>query len=85
MWVGIRQNRLLARSFGMFLQIAAGLAFLSKIHDTVDAERLLPLLNAKFLGCVMVSLAALFINYYAERRRDVVGNQERVVTRLLFV
>ena len=84
-WVGIRQNRLLARSFGMFLQIAAGLAFLSKIHDTVDAERLLPLLNAKFLGCVMVSLAALFINYYAERRRDVVGNQERVVTRLLFV
>ncbi len=84
-WVGVRQNRLLARAFGMFLQLAAGLAFLSKFNRMAEPEHLLPLLNANYLGCVMVSVAALFINCYAERRRDVVGENERLVTRALFV
>ena len=88
-WVGVRQNRLLARAFGMFLQIAAGLAFLSKFNHTLDPEQLLPVLNANYLGCVMVSVAALFINYYAERRHaidnTVIGENEVLVTRALFV
>ena len=84
-WVGVRQNRLLARAFGMFLQIAAGLAFLSKINHAPDPTHMLPVFNASYLGCVMLSMAALFINFYAERRRDVVGDNERLVTRGLFV
>ncbi len=84
-WVGVRQNRLLARAFGMFLQIAAGLAFLSKFSHAPQPEHLLPVLNASYLGCVMVSVAALFINGYAERRRDVIGKNELLVTRALFV
>lgn len=84
-WVGVRQNRLLARAFGMLLQIAAGLAFLSKFNHTVEAEQLLPVLNANYLGCVMVSVAALFINFYASRRQDVVGQSELLATRVLFV
>jgi len=84
-WVGVRQNRRLARAFGMFLQIAAGLAFLSKFNRPLDPEHLLPVLNANYLGCVMVSVAGLFINYYAERRRDVVGKDELMITRALFV
>ena len=83
-WVGVRQNRRLARAFGMFLQIAAGLAFLSKFNHALDAEHLLPVLNANYLGCVMVSVAALFINYYAERRRDAIGKVELMLTRALF-
>ncbi len=84
-WVGVRQNRRLARAFGMLLQIAAGLSFLSKAGTMVEPERVLPLLNANYLGCVMVSVAALFINAYAEKRRDVVGANEVLVTRALFV
>jgi uncharacterized membrane protein len=84
-WVGVRQNRKLARAFGMFLQIAAGLAFLSKFNHLPDPENLLPVLNSGYLGCVMVSVAALFINYYAEQRRDVVGDNERLAARGLFI
>ena len=84
-WVGVRQSRLLARAFGMFLQLAAGLAFLSKFKPIAEPEHLLPVLNASYLGCVMVSVAGLFINFYAERRRDVVGENERLLTRALFV
>ena len=84
-WVGVRQNRRLARAFGMLLQLAAGLAFLSSVNRHAAPETILPLLNANYLGCVMISVAALFINCYAERRRDVVGENEYVFTRALFV
>jgi uncharacterized membrane protein len=84
-WVGVRQNRRLARAFGMFLQIAAGFAFLSQSGRHAMPENVLPLLNADYLGCVMISLAALFIDGYAERRHDSVGENERVISRALFV
>jgi uncharacterized membrane protein len=88
-WVGVRQNRGLARAFGMFLQFAAGMAFLSKFNHMPAPENLLPVLNSSYLGCVMVSVAALFINYYAERRQvvdsKVIGENERLVARALFM
>ena len=84
-WVGVRQNRLLARAFGMLLQIAAGLSFLAHFNHVAAPENLLPVLNASYLGCVMVSVAALFINAYASRRRDVIGDNELLATRALFI
>ncbi len=84
-WVGVRQNRLLARAFGMLLQLAAGVSFMAYHQHAAGSEQLLPVLNASYLGCVMVAVAALFINYYAERRRDVIGDNERLFTRMLFV
>jgi uncharacterized membrane protein len=88
-WVGVRQNRRLARAFGMFLQFAAGMAFLSKFNHMPAPENLLLVLNSSYLGCVMVSVAALFINYYAERRQvvdsKVIGENERLVARALFM
>jgi uncharacterized membrane protein len=84
-WVGLRQNRLLARAFGMFLQFAAGGAFLSKFSRMAEPENLLPVLNSSYLGCVMVSVAALFLNAYASRRRDIVGETELLAVRALFI
>ncbi|HTD89561.1 MAG TPA: DUF2339 domain-containing protein, partial [Burkholderiales bacterium] len=84
-WVGVRQNRLLARVFGMLLQIAAGFAFLSKFNPAAEHESLLPVLNSEYLGCVMVSVAALFINAYVSRRPDRVRKPELLATRALFV
>ena len=81
-WVGVRQGRLLPRVFGMLLQPAAGVAFLTSLDQSFAAT---PVLNSLFLGCVMLSAAALFCSRYLERNRDVVKETELVAARMLFV
>ena len=61
-WVGVRQKKLGARGFGIFLQFAAGVAF------ALDAGRsgaLTPILNSIYLGCVLISVAGLFSAWYS--------------------
>ncbi len=58
-WVGIRQNRFLARSSGFLLQFGAGFYFLSDSNATV----LLPLLNGTYLGAVIIALSAFFASW----------------------
>ncbi|MGH8619332.1 MAG: DUF2339 domain-containing protein [Burkholderiales bacterium] len=81
-WVGVRQNRLLARAFGLLLQLGAGLAFLM---DAVTASGGVPVLNSVTLGCVMLSAAGLFCSRYLTVNRARVSEGEYVVARLLFV
>lgn len=81
-WIGMRQNRLLARAFGMALQFAAGLAFL------VDVDRghgTLPIANSFYLGCLFLAVGALFCSAYLERNRERIRSLESVVVILLFV
>lgn len=63
-WVGARQGRVLARYAGMLLQVGAGLAFLAA-HGLPAGG--LPVLNALYLGAVMVSLAGLVSAYVLHR------------------
>ena len=83
-WVGVRQERMLARCFGLLLQLAAGFAFLA-----VDRSRLIgatPVLNSLYLGCVMLSVAGLFCSRYLDRRRAGASAKPSVIAaRLLFV
>jgi len=81
-WVGVRQNRRLARAFGLLLQLGAGFAFLV---DAVSTSGSLPVLNSLYLGCVMVSAAGLFCSRYLAANRARVTEGEYVVARLLFV
>lgn len=81
-WVGVRQNRRLARAFGLLLQLGAGFVFLA---DAVTAHGGLPVLNGTYLGCVMVSAAGLFCSRYLTMHRTRVSEGEYVVARLLFV
>ena len=81
-WIGVRQGRVLARSFGLLLQFAAGFAFLFGADKPFAAT---PVLNSLYLGCVMVSVAGLFCSRYLESRRDSIGEIELVVGRILFV
>ena len=81
-WVGVRQNRVLARAFGLLLQLGAGFVFLA---DAVTASGGLPVLNGIYLGCVMVSAAGLFCSRYLTLNRARVSEGEYVVARLLFV
>ncbi len=69
-WVGVRQSRCLARNFGLLLQLGAGVAFLSNAYK-IDPQ--LPVVNSIFLGCGIISLAALsaarYLEIHAERLR----------------
>jgi uncharacterized membrane protein len=47
-WIGVRQNRLLARLTGSALLIAAGVAF--ALMESVSSINTLPVLNARFLA-----------------------------------
>ena len=60
-WVGVRQQRMLARAFGLLLQAGAGFFFLQAMHLPV---RELPILNGVFVGAMIVSVAGLFSSYY---------------------
>lgn len=64
-WVGVRQQRLLARLFGLVLQGLAGLSFASAL--TWVAPGAWPIANGLFLGCLLISFAAVFSAYYLQR------------------
>ena len=63
-WVGLRQKRLLARHFGLLLQLAAAYIFLDSVWYPFAA---VPFANQYFLGCLFLSLAALFSSYLLDR------------------
>lgn len=56
-WVAIRQQRTLARHFGLLLQLLAGVAFIAAVHEPSDPT---PLINGLFLGALCIALAAFF-------------------------
>jgi len=66
-WVGVRQHRLMARVFGMLLQLGAALTFADKVFYPWEA---LLFGNHFFLGCGLMALAALFSSYQLEVNRD---------------
>lgn len=66
-WVGIRQQRRLARIFGLLLQLGAALTFADKVFYPWEA---LLFGNHFFLGCGLIALAALFSSYQLETNRE---------------
>ena len=65
-WVGVRQDRILARAFGVLLQFAAGWAYLEGYHR-IAADEATPFIDAPFIGALLVSLAGLFTNRFLKR------------------
>lgn len=72
-WVGVRQQRMLARAFGLLLQAGAGFFFLQALHLPV---RELPILNGVFVGAMIVSVAGLFSSYYLYKHSERLRNWE---------
>ncbi len=56
-WIGIRQQRLITRLFGILLQIGAPIAFIS---DLGHPHANIAILNSAYVGSVLISLSALF-------------------------
>lgn len=97
-WIGVRQDRLLARLFGIFLQICAGMAYLGVIarqwQGVIDLTLPAPLpaaveqwmlLNSVYLGSFMISLAGLFSSYYLYRHKNKLNEMEEAAHIFLLV
>ncbi|MFN0314626.1 MAG: DUF2339 domain-containing protein, partial [Burkholderiales bacterium] len=81
LWVGIRQERLLARAFGLFLQLAAAGAFISRFDLAPIAT---PVVNSFFLGALFLSVAGLFSNWIMDKHREGLRGEERAVMAIAF-
>jgi len=80
-WIGVRQNGLLARLTGVALLGASGLAFMAYGWRT-DVG--LAVLNGNFLGGMLISIAALFSAYRLEEDQKPIPMQE-IGTTILFL
>lgn len=67
LWIGVRQQRWLARGFGALLQALAGLAFLLDIHHVVDGPAIL---NRMTLGAIMLAISGLLSGLWLHRNRE---------------
>ena len=81
LWIGVRQQRVLARVFGVLLQLGAGAAF---VADTRSLGSGVPVLNSLYLGSVMIAVATLFSSFYLTAHRTRVSAAEGVAAHFLF-
>lgn len=81
-WVGTRQQQLLARAAGALLVFAAGAAFVEHGWQTAAG---LPLLNGNLLGGWLIALASLFSAYQLEKPTERFGREWTLAARGLFV
>ncbi|WP_372682643.1 DUF2339 domain-containing protein, partial [Desulfosarcina sp.] len=63
-WVGVRQNRWTARSFGLLLQIGSGAMLVLGSHGAWNETAVF---NSRFLGGMMLGTAGLFSAFFLER------------------
>lgn len=73
-WVGLRQKRLLARHFGLLLQICAAVIFLDSVWYPLSAT---PFANRFFLGCLFISAGAFFSSYCLDKYKNELKKWEK--------
>jgi uncharacterized membrane protein len=79
-WVGLRQNRVLARAFGLLLQAGAALYF---IAHYAQIERANPVFNDFVFGCALVAVAAWITAWLMDRYRERITAGEEMVGNML--
>lgn len=80
-WVGLRQERRLARAFGYLLLIGSGVLFLSDVGLRSGDW---PVLNSFYIGCLLISGAALLSSWLLGRGKRFLEAPERLAEPLLF-
>ena len=71
-WLGVRQDRRLARGFGALLQLAATMSYLSGLGQHAHA-----FLNSTYLGAVLLTLSTVLSGYCLFRNRARQASYER--------
>jgi uncharacterized membrane protein len=72
-WVGVRQNRQLARIFAILLQLGAAWTF---VESTFYPFASTPFANRYYLGCLFISGSALFSSYYLNKHQHILRKWE---------
>jgi uncharacterized membrane protein len=67
LWLGVRQQRKLARAFGALLQIGAGMGCLIGLYGHYGD---LPVVNSAYLGTLMLSISGICSGYWLFRNRE---------------
>jgi uncharacterized membrane protein len=80
-WVGLRQRRVLARNFGILLQIGAAASYLLA-SNYIQAGSML-FVNEVTLGGIFIALGALFSSFQLSRHKDVLKKWEKPFDLLL--
>lgn len=80
-WVGLRQKRTIARYFGLLLQFGAGAAYVAGYHRLPGGY---PLVDAAFVGAVLIALAGLWSHRLLLVAGDAVTKAERWLIVPLF-
>jgi uncharacterized membrane protein len=81
-WIGCRQERLLARHFGLLLQLIAGLLFLDD-GRIMTSDMLF--FNSWFLGCLLLAFAAIFSSFVLDRHPSVLRLFEQRYSLVIFI
>jgi uncharacterized membrane protein len=81
LWMGVRQNRVLARLFGSLLQFAAGFALLTDYHYHAAP---LAIFNSVYIGGVLASFAGLFSAWFMQRNKSSLKEFELTISSVLF-
>jgi uncharacterized membrane protein len=74
LWLGVRQDRRLARAFATLLPLAAGIGYLSGL-DHVHSTRVV--LNSAYLGALMLAVSGIVSGYWLYRNREHQATYER--------
>ncbi len=81
-WVGLRQDRWLARAAGCLLQVAAAVAFFTGMHGEPGS---VPLFNRDGIGFLFLAVAGLFTAFLFERNDQRSSAAERASRSLVLV
>jgi uncharacterized membrane protein len=96
LWVGMRQDRALARGFGLLLQFGAAFAFFSYgaggglleplIRTRMTTlEPILPVFNATYLGSVVIAVGGLLSSFVLLRARERLRSYEAWFDSIMLV
>ncbi|WP_308125017.1 DUF2339 domain-containing protein [Pseudomonas cichorii] len=79
-WLGLRQQRVLARGFGLLLQVAAGLAFIHQMFEWYSLK-----LQGDFWTPMIIALAALLSALFVHRIKTLRYLKDNVLSGMLLV
>ena len=80
-WVGVRQEKILARGFGYFLLYASGAAFFFDASGSLGA---VPVLNSFYLGCVIIARGGVVLRVVCQATRARIDRSGATVAVALF-
>ncbi len=82
-WIGCRQRQPLARGFALLLQLGAAAMFVYGVMNGLEEDLGTVFLNTRFMGSILIALAALATAFVADRHRADIGPAEHALVPVI--